>query len=453
VAAPDTSVMSNEATTEATTRGRDLTEIRRDLHAHPEAGWKEFRTTAMVAAELESLGYEVHLGSDAVDPDERLGVPSEDELAAAMDRARRDGAPGEYLDRMDGITGCVAVREFGDSGPVVGVRVDMDALERTEARDEDHRPAREGFVSRYPDEMHACAHDGHTAIGLGIARRFAEAADGDAGDGDAGDGADEGFDGTLKLFFQPAEEGGRGGLPMSRTSLLEDVEHLVALHLGLDEETGTVVAGYDRPLSNAKLDVRYLGEPAHAGAAPQEGRNALQAAAAAMQNLYAIPRHADGPTRINVGRVSSPNAQNVIAEDVEMRVEVRGTTAELKDYMLDHARRMVGAAADMHDVDVETSLYGKTTSFVCDDEMVDAVAAAAEGVAGVTNVVERQDFGGSEDASYLVERVQEQGGTATYVGIGASNVAGHHTARFDIDESALGIGVDVVVETVRSLGA
>ena len=431
--------MSNEATT----RGRDLTEIRRDLHAHPEAGWKEFRTTAMVAAELESLGYEIHLGSEAVDPDERLGVPPEDDLRAAMDRARRDGAPESYLDRMDGITGCVAVRTFGDSGPVVGVRVDMDALERTEARDEEHRPVREGFVSGYPDEMHACGHDGHTAIGLGIARRFAEAAD-------SGEG---GFDGTLKLFFQPAEEGGRGGLPMSRTDLLADVDHLVALHLGLGEETGTVVAGYDRPLSNAKLDVRYLGEPAHAGAAPNEGRNALQAAAAAMQNLYAIPRHADGPTRINVGRVSSANAQNVIAEDVEMRVEVRGTTADLKDYMLEHARRMVRAAADMHDVDVETSLYGKTTSFVCDEEMVEAVAAAAGRIDGVTNVVERMDFGGSEDASYLVERVQEQGGTATYVGIGASNVAGHHTARFDIDESALEIGVDVVVETVRSLEA
>jgi aminobenzoyl-glutamate utilization protein A len=426
--------MSNEATT----RGRDLTEIRRDLHAHPEAGWKEFRTTAMVAAELESLDYEVHLGSEAVDPDERLGVPPEDDLAAAMDRARRDGAPESYLDRMDGITGCVAVRELGGSGPVVGVRVDMDALERTEARDEDHRPVREGFVSRYPDEMHACAHDGHTAIGLGIARRFAE---------DPG-----GFDGTLKLFFQPAEEGGRGGLPMSRTDLLDDVDHLVALHLGLDEETGTIVAGYDRPLSNAKLDVRYLGEPAHAGAAPNEGRNALQAAAAAMQNLYAIPRHADGPTRVNVGQVRSANAQNVIAEDVTMRVEVRGTTADLNEYMLDHARRMVRAAADMHDVDVETSLYGKTTTFRCDEGMVDAVATAAEGVERVTDVVDRQDFGGSEDASYLVRRVQEQGGTATYIGVGASNVAGHHTARFDIDEDALGIGVDVVVETVRSLG-
>jgi aminobenzoyl-glutamate utilization protein A len=71
----------------------------------------------------------------------------------------------------------------------------------------------------------------------------------------------------------------------------------------------------------------------------------------------------------------------------------------------------------------------------------------------VTEIEERMDFGGSEDASYLIERVQEQGGTATYMGVGASNVAGHHTARFDIDEDALEIGVDVVVETVRSLGA
>ncbi|MWV63271.1 amidohydrolase [Halorubrum sp. JWXQ-INN 858] len=415
-----------------------LVGIRRDLHRHAEAGWKEFRTTALVAEELERLGYDVALGPDAVVPEKRLGLPSDDVLAAAEDRAREAGAPEAYLERMDGITGAVATRSFGD-GPVVGVRVDMDALERDESRADDHRPAAEGFASVNPGEMHACGHDAHTAIGIGIAREFADA-----------DGTDEGFDGTLKLFFQPSEEGGRGGLPMSETDHLDDVDLLVALHVGLDEETGTVVTAYEHPLSNAKLDVEFSGAPAHAGGAPNEGRNALQAASTAITNLYGIPRHGDGVTRVNVGMVESSNAQNVISERATLRVEVRGGTADLNEYMLSHARRIVDGAASMHDVDVGTSLYGKTTTFEADDEAATLVAEAAAGLDAVTEVRPRKEFGGSEDASYLIRRVQESGGIATYVGIGASNVAGHHTAEFDIDEESMRIGVDTVVEALRS---
>ncbi|WP_162224429.1 amidohydrolase [Halorussus amylolyticus] len=417
-------------------REQTLTEIRRDLHARPEAGWKEFRTTALLAEELDELGYDVHLGADAVAEDARLGVPDDDEIEAAIARARDEGAPEKYLDRMGDISGLVAEREFGDgSGPTVGIRVDIDALARSEATDDDHRPAREGFGSAHPDEMHACAHDGHAAIGIGIAREFAENGD---------------FDGTLKIFFQPAEEGGRGGKPMSETDHLVGVDYLLALHLGLGLDTGTVVASYERPLANAKLDTTFEGEPAHAGGRPNEGRNALQAAATAIQNLYAIPRHEKGTTRINVGRVHSPNAQNVISEEATMRVEVRGRTAELNEYMLEKAERILEHAAGMHDVDVTTSLYGKTTTFVADDDVVESVMDAAPNVAGVEDVRERKDFGGSEDASYLIRRVQEEGGKATYIGIGASNVAGHHTAYFDIDEDSLDIGVEVVAETVRS---
>ncbi|MFB6300881.1 MAG: amidohydrolase [Halobacteriales archaeon] len=421
----------------AQTSNRALTEIRRDLHTYPEAGWKEFRTTALIAEELDERGFTLHLGGDAVNPDGRLGVPPEDEIKAAVERARNEGAPEQYLDAMDGITGLVAEKTYGDgSGPVVGVRIDMDALERTEAQDEDHRPAREGFASVHPNEMHACAHDGHTTIGLGIAREL-----------DSGGG----FDGTLKLFFQPAEEGGRGGKPMSETDHLDDVEYLIALHLGLDEETGTIIAGYERPLSNAKLDVNYLGEPAHAGGAPHEGRNALQALATAIQNCYAIPRHGDGVTRVNVGMVRSDNPQNIIAEDAKMRVEVRGGTADLNEYMLSKARRVIEHAAGMHEVDYETSLYGKTVTFEADDELVDLFVDVGEDLDLVETVKRTQDFGGSEDASYLIQKVQETGGKATYIGVGASNPYGHHTSRFDIEEESLEIGVAAVTEAIRSL--
>ncbi len=416
-----------------------LTELRRDLHKHPEAGWKEFRTTALVADELESLGYTLHLGDSAVNADARLGVPSEDEIQRARDRAREEGASESYLDRMGSITGLVATRTFGDgSGPVVGVRVDMDALEMTESSGPDHRPANDGFASVHPTEMHACGHDGHTAIGVGIARSLDDSTE---------------FDGTVKLFFQPAEEGGRGGLPMSKTSHLDDIDHFLALHLGLDNETGKVIAGYDRPLSNAKLDVEFEGESAHAGKAPNEGKNALQAATTAIQNLYGIPRHEAGATRINVGKVHSPNAQNVISDQTNLRIEVRGETADLNEYMLDRARHIVEHAAGMHEVEYETALYGKTTTFRADDGIVDSVYGAAQSLDAVTDPVERAQIGASEDASYLIKRVQDNGGEATYIGIGASNVSGHHTSEFDFEEEAIEIGVDTVVSTIERLSS
>ena len=418
-------------------RSKSVHEIRRDLHAHPEPGWLEYRTTALIAEELDGRGFELALGSDAVAVHERMGVPDRDEREAAQRRAQDDGTPEEYLDRMEGVPGLVATRRFGGgSGPTVGVRVDIDALERPEASDEDHRPVREGFVSRYPGAMHACGHDAHAAIGIGIARELDE---------------NGGFDGTLKLFFQPAEEGGRGGLAMSRTGHLDDLEYFFALHVGLDEPVGRLTAARERPLPNAKIDTTFEGEPAHAGMEPQKGRNALQAMSTAIQNLYAIPRHADGATRINVGNVSSPNSQNVIPEQSSMRVEVRGESADLNEYMLDRARRIIESAATMHDVSVERSLYGKATTFVADDEMVDIVTAAAGNVPSVQEVVPRANWDASEDASYLIQAVQENGGIATYIGIGGSNPAGHHTARFDVDEACLDIGIAVATETIRAV--
>lgn len=412
-----------------------LVELRRDLHRHPEPGWTEFRTTAIVASILEDLGFDLALGSDAVNPDSRLGVPPEEEITAALEQAREEGAPEPYLERMDRITGLVATHRFGD-GPTIGVRVDMDALHITESDADSHAPAAKGFASRHPGEMHACGHDAHTAIGIGIAREIV---------------ANGRFNGTLKLFFQPAEEGGRGGKPMSQTGHFDDVDAFLALHVGLGHETGTVIAGREHPLPNTKIDVRYIGEPSHAGHAPNEGRNALQALTTAVGNLYGIPRHGDGATRINVGEVSSPNPQNVIADDASMRVEVRGEDPDLEGYMHDRAMRVVKAAAEMHDVEVETSLYGQTTTFDPDEEMVDHVRTAAEDTAQVTEIIPREKIAGSEDASFLIRRVQEEGGVGTYVGVGASNPSGHHTSTFDIDEAALDVGVAVVTKAIEEL--
>jgi len=435
----------------ATYADRSLREIRRDLHAHPEVGWTEYRTSALVAETLDELGYTLHLGADALEVEARMGVPDDDDLAAARERAAEAGAPAEYLDRFEATTGLVAERSFGP-GPVVGVRVDMDALPVTESSEADHRPAREGFASRHPGEMHACGHDGHTAIGLGIARAFAG---GDAemkAETEAEPEDEEPFDGTLRLFFQPAEEGLRGGLAMSRTDLIE-VDRFLALHLGLGRETGTVVAGLDRPYASTKVQARFEGRSAHAGNEPEAGRNALQAAAAAVQGLYGLPRDSRGVTRINVGEVHSPNAQNVVADATGLRYEVRSDDGDAVEALLAGAERVLSGAARMHGVDVATSTVGEAATFEADDAMVEAVADAARAADGVDRVIERDRLTASEDAAHLIRRVQDAGGTATYVGIGASNAAGHHMPRFDVEEAALDVAVDVVTRTVRGLGS
>ena len=270
---------------------KTLVEIRRDLHRHPELGWLEYRSTALVAEELEQLGYSLSLGSSATVPESRLGLPSADEQRSARERAREEGAPERYLKQLDDGTGLVAERTFGDGdGPTIGIRVDLDALPRTETSNQSHRPVEEGFASIHPGNMHACGHDGHTAIGIGIARNLVE--------------GDE-FNGEVRLFFQPAEEGGRGGKAMSETGLLDDIDYFLALHLGFGNPTGRIVAGYHSPLANAKYDITLDGTPSHAGSAPQEGHNTLQAMAVAIQNLYGIPRHSEGSTRVNVGMVDS----------------------------------------------------------------------------------------------------------------------------------------------------
>ena len=137
--------------------------------------------------------------------------------------------------------------------------------------------------------MHACGHDGHTAIGLAVAERLANPA--------------AGWSGTLKLIFQPAEEGGRGAKPMVAAGVVDDVDYLFAGHLGCNLPSGKLAARATGFLFSRKIDVVFLGRAAHAAMGPHEGRNALLAAAAAALGLHGIARHAQEQTHVNVGKL------------------------------------------------------------------------------------------------------------------------------------------------------
>ncbi|WP_246998899.1 amidohydrolase [Halosolutus gelatinilyticus] len=416
----------------------DLVSLRRDLHRKPEPAWREFYTTARIVEELETrLDLDaLYVGPDAIATDERMGVPDDAELAAWYDRAREAGVDEDVLaDLEGGRTGAVAVLERGE-GPTVGLRVDIDGLPRPESDDREHVPAAEGFRSEHEGAMHACGHDAHATIGIGVLERIAR-----------GD-----FSGTLKVFFQPAEEVIGGGKSMAKSEHIADVDYLLALHVGLDHPTGEIVAGIDGFLAVRHLDATIAGESAHAGGHPEQGRNAAQAMATAVQNLYGIPRHNDGATRVNAGVIEAGSASNVIPEDAYMQIEVRGETTDLMEYMTEKAERVLRSAAEMHDCEVEIEVGAEAPSARSDDDLVSIVADAAGETPGVETVIERDALGGSEDATYLMQEVQRNGGLACYVGVGTDHPGGHHTATFDVDEASIGHGIETLTGAIERIG-
>jgi aminobenzoyl-glutamate utilization protein A len=410
-----------------------LVELRRTLHRRPEPAWREFYTTARIAAEVERIGVdELYVGREALATDRRMGVPDDAEIDRWFERAREAGADPGHLDRMaGGYTGAVAVLDRGE-GPTVALRVDVDGLRREESTDQGHLPAREGFRSEHEGAMHACGHDGHAAIGLGVLERVA-----------ASD-----FQGTFKLLFQPAEEVVGGGRPLAESGHLDDVDYLLALHLGIDHPTGEVVAGMGGFLAVSHVEAVFEGESAHAGAQPNRGRNAVQAVADGVKNLYGIARHEDGRTRVNAGRVEAGSAANVVAERAELEGEVRGETTALREYMYDRAETVLQAAADAHDCTLDLDSNAEAPSAESDQALVEVVGDVARGVDGVDSVLDRDELGGSEDATYLMRHVQQRGGLAAYVCVGTDHPGGHHTATFDVDEDSLPIGVDVLAGSI-----
>ncbi|WP_415380540.1 amidohydrolase [Halosimplex sp. TS25] len=414
----------------------DLIAVRRDVHRRAEPAWREFHTTSRIVDAVERIGVDrLAVGPEAYPASECRGVPSEDELATWRERAASAGARADVLDlTAGGETGAVAVLERGD-GPVVGYRADIDALFQAESTAPNHEPAAEGFASAHPDVMHACGHDAHVAVALGVLAAVK---------------ASE-FSGTLKVFFQPAEEPGHGARAMAASRHLDDVDHLLGIHVGLDHPHGTVVAGATEILAKARFEATFSGRPAHAGKAPNEGRDAVQALAAAVRSLSAIPRHADGMTRINVGTVAGGTEHNVVPAEAHLEGEVRGETTDLVEWMRSQVRDRLEAAAAMHGCDVRYETVTDAPRADSDPELAETVYAAARATDGVDTPRERGAFGASDDYSHLMRAVQTAGGTATYAIVGTDHPTGHHTATFDVDEETIPLAVDLVCDAIGRL--
>ena len=403
---------------------------RRDFHRYAEAGWFEIRTSSRIAQRLVGLGYEVLTGRDVCLEEARMGLPSEAELEKQYQRALEQGAVQPWAEQArDGFTGVIGILRCGD-GPVIAMRFDIDALGVVEETSEIHHPARAGFDSVNRGMMHACGHDGHTAIGLAVAEILINLR--------------RELKGTVKLIFQPAEEGVRGARAIAAHGHLDDVDYLLASHMGDSHgQPYRIGLSAGETLATSKLDVTFRGIAAHAGMAPEQGRNALLAAATAVLNLHAISRSGGGETRINVGTLHAGSGRNVICDRADLELEVRGANTEVNRYMEDYARRIVEAAAAMHGCTCDIRLMGAAESMKSDEEMLRLCSRVCRDKLGLLPAPLSSLAGGSEDCSYLINRVRERGGKSLYFSTLTSCSGPFHSRTFDFDETALPAAVQV----------
>ena len=371
-----------------------LVRHRRFAHRRPEIGFAEHETAAYIEAELD-----------------RLGVPH----------------------RRAAGTGIVAV--IGSGPRCIGVRADLDALPVEEA------DGREGYRSENPGMSHACGHDAHIAIVLGLAELLCRA-------GDIG--------GTVALYFQPAEEGPGGAEPMVDEGALDDPvpEAVIALHVASEYPTGTIAlrAG-PNTASDDTLRIVIRGQGGHA-AYPYLAIDPIPVAAqviTAVQQLITREVNPVHPVVCSFGSIAGGTRHNVIAPEVRIEGTVRTLHQHNRDLLLRRIPEVVRAVAETHRATAEVSIEPGYGVGVNDSSLVDLIEAAAGAVVPTDHILREPDPGlGAEDFYAF----GSTGIPVAMFNLGIANPSkgidgGHHSADFDIDEDALPDGLAVFAETIR----
>lgn len=421
-----------------------LVAYRREFHRYPENGWREFRTSARIAEILTGMGYTVALGPDVIAPDS-VGAPerlSQEQVREEMARAVRQGADEAFVEKTQGWPGAMVVLDTGREGPVSAMRFDIDCLPYEEPQKAGYRPHDEGYLSCNPLSVHACGHDGHTAIGLGIAQALMARKDQ--------------LRGKIKLFFQPAEETFYGAQSIVDKGHLDDVMNFIAVHIALSAEnkplpSNTIACGCRDFLSDRQLDVYLKGKAAHPCGASQEGKNALLAACSAALNIHSIAPHEEGLCRVNVGEIHAGVCANTIAPEAMMRIEYRGQTPAIAAYAGKRIFDILDGTAKAYDLTYHYVDYGEVPAGASDYAMMEVIQRAAKRVPWFQAVHFEGNVGGTDDATVMLTKVQQNGGIATYVGIGADTTNTVHDPEFDFDEDCLQAAVDLCVYALEEL--
>jgi amidohydrolase len=365
----------------------EVVEIRRDIHTHPELAYQEKRTAKLVADWLVRLGMEV-----------------------------REGVAG---------TGVVGLLRGAEEGETVALRADMDALPLQE---ETGLP----YASQEPGRMHACGHDGHTAMLMGTAKVLSRLR--------------SDLKGNVKFIFQPAEEGGGGGKVMCDEGVLEAprVGAIFALHDWPDLEVGEI--GTKRGVIMANTDqfrITIRGKGGHA-ARPQEAIDAVVMAAQVVQGLQTIVSRRVNPLSpvvVTVGKIEAGSTHNIIAGSATLLGTVRTLSEESREQVMKSMRQTAEAVAMMFEAPPpELEVIRGYPATVNDDGMTDLVTEVAKRLVGedMVRTIAEPSMGG-EDFSFYLQRVP---GSMFRLGIAdrGSRVL-LHTSKFDFDDRAIGAGM------------
>lgn len=366
----------------------ELVAIRRHLHAHPELSGNEHQTAALVAGELRSLGWRVQEGVG------RTGVVTE-------------------------------LGPTGSDGPLVALRVDMDALPVEE---------RSGvpFASVHQGLMHACGHDIHTTVGLGVARVLAPMADQ--------------LGARVRILFQPAEETAQGAAWMIADGAMQGVDALFGVHVFPSLEAGTIgVRSGSLTAAAGELEVEVLGEGGH-GARPHQSTDAIWIAARVVSGLQeAISRRLDAlhPVVVSFGRIEGGKAFNVIADHVRLLGTVRCLDLELHAELPGWIEDTVKAICAAYGGEARVSYRCISPPVHNDPALTELVAEAATELLGRQQVhwLEQPSLG-AEDFAEL-----QQGTRATMFRLGVAGPEGCtplHSSTFRPDERCLAVGVEVL---------
>lgn len=372
---------------ESTQLNDRLVAWRRDFHQHPELGFKEHRTAGIVAQYLTELGLEI-----------QTGVAE---------------------------TGVVGLLEGESDGPTILLRFDMDALPIQEKNETE-------YASQSPGVMHACGHDGHTTIGLGVATLL--------------QAHKEDFPGRIKFVFQPAEEGLGGAERMIEEGVLENPHPVLslALHLWNTKPVGwlgiipgPVMAGSEI------LDITVRGKGGH-GAAPQQTADPVLAAAQIISALQSIVSRNVDPLEqavISITWMRAGEAHNIIPEEVNLKGTIRTFTQETRDLVLTRVEEIPEKVADALGCEAEVRTTKLTPPVNNDPSLTEAVLGLAKKLFPDAEIDQIQRTMGSEDMAFLMESIP-----GFYLFLGSNNVerglaAPHHNPYFDFDESVLPMGV------------
>ena len=415
--------------------------LRRALHRHPEVGWTEFRTTALVREAIEALEPDVvHLGASLYEGVDRLGVPDQEIVAAAMARAIESGVSERDLEAMEGgLTGLAADFSGSGPGPVIAIRADLDGLPLSESAAETHYPTRAGFRSEVDGVMHACGHDAHTAVAIGVARGLHEVRDR--------------WFGRVRFLFQPAEEGTRGADAFVRRGLLDDVDIVLTFHIlsNVGLAAGEIAPGVSDMLPTEKFVVRFVGAPSQFASSPERGRNALSAASGVTILAHAIPTRPGSRSMVNIGRLVSGTAANIVPAAAVLTGEIRSDRMEDVAELAETFKTLCAGVASGFGVESAYEVAGYATDPRCDAALMDRIAF--NGTQAGLVIRDPVSLGASDDASLMIDRVQKRGGVGTYVAISGGDYHPHHSPDFDIDDRILPATVELLVRSVVDLSA